>query len=452
MLTISPRRVLRGAAVLMAALLIAMTTGPAPAVAQRDDPKWYKVQPAYNGQPEFLYEIAERFLGDGDRHAEIFELNKGRVQADGKTVSDPAVIEPGWILVLPDDAEGDGVETGPIPSAPAAPPAANDPAFTAPATSPAAAAPAADKGFPVLLVGLIVLGVLIVTAAVFFLLRRRRSAPSATAAATATSPSRSFDTAAAWTIDRALRVLVTTAATAGRPVPAIYGVSLDESRIVLRLAAPDGDPVEPWEATDNGRNWVAALRDLQALPAAGEVPSPCPRLVTLGTAGGTRELIDLGQSTGVISVGGDNPASRDVVGAWAEELISSPWSDRVQVVTGDVRTRVGGDRLTAVGGIRDALAAAEGEQTDNAYALRGVHRPGDAGALGVLILGSAPGTRDMERVQALVNRPDAAWVVIVLGQTRQDRWRFTAHPDGRLDTGALGITVYTRAEHAPSAR
>ncbi|MEV6634742.1 hypothetical protein AB0M54_28740 [Actinoplanes sp. NPDC051470] len=49
----------------------------------------------------------------------------------------------------------------------------------------------------------------------------------------------------------------------------------------------------------------------------------------------------------------------------------------------------------------------------------------------------------MERLQSLVNRPDGALVVVVLGQ---DRWRFTAHPDGRLDTGALGITVYTRLE------
>jgi flagellar basal body-associated protein FliL len=443
---------------------------------KRADQKWYQVQPSYQGQPEFLFEIAQRFLGNGNRLTEIFNLNKGRVQADGGAMTKPETIAAGWILLLPADAKGDGVQTGPLPSvAPTAPaasaPAAPTTASTAAATSPADAAPATGKsgGSSLLVILLIVLGVLILAGiAVAVVLTRRRGGgtpakaagpgypPAAPAAPkgnflrqrgkpAGAGPTRNFDTAASWTIDRARRVLAMGAAAAGRPVPPVYGVSLDENRIVLRLAAPDGQPSDPWEAVENGRIWRAGLRDLQALPASNDVRSPCPRLVTLGTADGVRELVDLGQTTGVISVQGDATAARDLVAAWAEELISSPWTGGVRVVAGALRPGlIGRDRLTSVDSVRDALTAAEGDQPAGAPALRGGQpTAADGAGLGVLILGSAPGNRDMERVQSLLSRPDAAWVVVVLGQTRQDRWRFTIHPDGRLDTGALGITVYT---------
>jgi hypothetical protein len=46
--------------------------------------KYYVVQSGYQGKPEFLFEIADRFLGDGNRNPEIFALNVGRLQADGR--------------------------------------------------------------------------------------------------------------------------------------------------------------------------------------------------------------------------------------------------------------------------------------------------------------------------------------------------------------------------------
>jgi hypothetical protein len=83
--------------------------------------KYYKVRDNFNGQPEFLFEIAARFLGDGNRAPEIFKLNEGRPQPDGLRVTDPAVIKPGWILQLPADAAGDGVQVGELPTFTAAP-------------------------------------------------------------------------------------------------------------------------------------------------------------------------------------------------------------------------------------------------------------------------------------------------------------------------------------------
>ncbi|WP_433432231.1 LysM peptidoglycan-binding domain-containing protein [Nonomuraea sp. CA-141351] len=77
---------------------------------------------------ESLWDIAEKRLGDGNRYKEIYKLNKGREQPDGGRLGDPAVIEPGWRLILPDR--------------PTAPKAAQQRPATGPA--PCAASPAAE--------------------------------------------------------------------------------------------------------------------------------------------------------------------------------------------------------------------------------------------------------------------------------------------------------------------
>lgn len=50
-----------------------------------------------------LWGLAEQHLYDGARWREIYARNRGRTQADGGRLDDPDVIEPGWILQLPDD-------------------------------------------------------------------------------------------------------------------------------------------------------------------------------------------------------------------------------------------------------------------------------------------------------------------------------------------------------------
>src|SRR5690606_39101200 len=43
-----------------------------------------------------LYGIAQRELGDGSRYDEIFEINRGRPQVGGGTLTNPAVVRVGW--------------------------------------------------------------------------------------------------------------------------------------------------------------------------------------------------------------------------------------------------------------------------------------------------------------------------------------------------------------------
>ena len=97
--------------------------------------KYYWIGDSYHGQPEFLAEIAQRFLGNQNRVQDIFALNKGRLEPDGKTLSDPAKITPGWFVKLPDDAQGDGIIAGPLPflgPAPTGQPSASQGSASAP--------------------------------------------------------------------------------------------------------------------------------------------------------------------------------------------------------------------------------------------------------------------------------------------------------------------------------
>lgn len=155
-----------------------------------DAVKYYVVGKERDGKPEFLFSIAEKVLGDGSRFNEIFELNKNRVQADGGVLTQPTAIEAGWVLQLPDDAAGEGVRVGELPTAGSASPTPT-PVSPTPATpQPQAAGSSSDTDgsnalTPVLGVGAAVL----VSGAVggYALRRRRPASPTAPVTATAAS-------------------------------------------------------------------------------------------------------------------------------------------------------------------------------------------------------------------------------------------------------------------------
>ena len=64
---------------------------------------------------ESLWSIADDELGDGSRWPEIYEVNEGRTFDDGRHLSDPDIIQPGWELDMPGE-----------PSAPSAPEAVEE--------------------------------------------------------------------------------------------------------------------------------------------------------------------------------------------------------------------------------------------------------------------------------------------------------------------------------------
>ncbi|WP_432974647.1 hypothetical protein [Dactylosporangium sp. CA-233914] len=112
-------------AVLLLALFAPLAAGPPVArwslvfyeTPAPGEVKYYIVNPPTDGQPEFLFAIAQKTLGNGKRYTEIFDINKNRPQPDGGRLTDPMVLHAGWILVLPGDATGSGVRVGPPPVA-----------------------------------------------------------------------------------------------------------------------------------------------------------------------------------------------------------------------------------------------------------------------------------------------------------------------------------------------
>ena len=101
-------------------LLAIVVTGSASAAFAADQSptpaqvKYYIVPPAGRG-PATLFEIAAQTLGNGNRFWQIYRLNKGRLQPDGRRLENPKIIEPGWVLELPAYASGPGVHVGPLP-------------------------------------------------------------------------------------------------------------------------------------------------------------------------------------------------------------------------------------------------------------------------------------------------------------------------------------------------
>ncbi len=68
------------------------------------------VKPPVGRFHESLWEIAENHLGNGLRYREIFEMNQGRPQPDGTRLTMASLIRPGWVLRMPRDAYGPGIE------------------------------------------------------------------------------------------------------------------------------------------------------------------------------------------------------------------------------------------------------------------------------------------------------------------------------------------------------
>ena len=75
-------------------LLVSATSDPAIEVAGAEET--YTVV-----RRDTLWGIAEVHLGDPFRWPELFALNQGRPQPDGRTLTDPNLIRPGWVLALP---------------------------------------------------------------------------------------------------------------------------------------------------------------------------------------------------------------------------------------------------------------------------------------------------------------------------------------------------------------
>jgi hypothetical protein len=395
--------------------------------------KIYVVKPPAGRFHESLWEIAENHLGDGRRYREIFELNKDMPQPDGATLTIASLIRPGWILRMPHDAYGPGIEEvkaspparhsgrpqearpGPGPGRHASPPAVVPPAGTRAQTppaaqagasrgpaarSPAAPAPATNgmpapghaapgrpgqrsaPGYPLELAaaGLLAAGVLAA------LERRRRKqarrrppgrrvvAPQPDAAWAEVALRLGADDASARLLDAGLRYLSRALGRQGQAPPTVFAAHIGEENLDLWVAPPGHDVPAPWYPVGDGQVWRLPLADVPALGAgqAGRGTALYPGLVTIGTDATGRVLVDLEAACGPVAVTGPPDLVADALAAIATELATSVWADGMRLTlvgTGDDLAVLAPGRVHVVNSVAEALLALEDHTAGVANAL-----------------------------------------------------------------------------------
>jgi DNA-binding SARP family transcriptional activator len=131
------------------------------------------VRPPTNGVHDSLWRVAERIWGDGTRWPELFAQNRGVTQPDGRALTAPDHVRPGWRLTAQVPAPFPNTPT-PTPAEPEPPSAAPEPTELGPTTP---SDPITDRsGIDLATGGFVSLALAVaITAAVTTLrLRRRR--------------------------------------------------------------------------------------------------------------------------------------------------------------------------------------------------------------------------------------------------------------------------------------
>jgi len=338
-----------------------------------------------------LSEIAARRLGDARAWPRIFEASRALIQPDGRRLTDPNRLIPGWNLLIPMTAESTpelatSTDPGPATATTKTGPAATSPSMktatpdstpaneTAPATGVAVAAVATPNApatsvatdaptakahsnsgqvsevasdqdtttpAPWLLVGLSGAGALLAAGLLAALRKRRR------AQFRARRPGRTIQvppaelipvektvitegalaTPTSMAVDQALRLLAASGADPST-VPLLQAVQLLPGEVAVQLAEP-ATLSDPWHAgSGDGRRWLLASDSEQHVP---DSRASYPQLVSVGQgADGTTWMVNLEQ-LGIASVTGDPTYTADFARYVAAEIAVNPWSRQVQL-------------------------------------------------------------------------------------------------------------------------
>ncbi|MFG3527266.1 hypothetical protein ACGF8B_10985 [Streptomyces sp. NPDC047917] len=462
----------------------ALDSAPAPAAlrmqpsrALRADEvtKYYVVKSAQEngGGQETLFGIAQRTLGDGDRFEEILVLNSGRQLPDGSAFVSPDQLTPGFPLILPEDADGPGVEFGVLPEENAD--AAKPPARSASPAPRAAAGRGSGQfaglgerlGSPWLIGG--VAGAAVLTVVIvarrpigravratgsgiaraarvlrprlprrlaLALRRRRRGALARRLAA---------DTRTPVMVRQALRELIPAdAAEAERPVR-VYSVLAEPTKLLASVSGAHTAPV-PWTALEPNRWERTGLTSVIEGDPTADVTLALPHLARIGVSErGAQVMVDLGQINGALSISGDLVVAQDTVAALVRGLLELPRQSTVVVSVDPSASALPGlNGLVRVRSVTDVQGKAPDEILNSAEELgiglvRGAARTGEV--TGFVVLQDAP-TAEEARALADLSSPEAgSWTVLTVGDIPGAHWRWYAESDGSVDLGVLGIQV-----------
>ena len=402
-----------------------------PTVAQSPSAeKVYVVKPPDGRYHESLWEIAENHLGDGRRYPEIYAMNKDRMQPDGSQLTIASLIRPGWILRMPQDAYGPGIETVTPDSAAPAPAAGNTaaghgtpprgntaagtPAAGNTAAVPGGAAPGASGSgssgtgaaaaspvrsgdnalaapgqqapdplpypYELSAASLLAAGVLAALG------RRRReqlwrrafgqriAVPDGPAAMAENALRFGADEPSVRLLDVGLRQLSQALASQDKALPTVFAAHIGAENLDLWVAPADPSPPAPWTAADGGAVWRLPLDATggPGLDGASGALAPYPGLVSIGTNETGRILVDLEVAHGLIAVRGPHRPVQAALAALAVELATNRWSDQMRITLvgfGEELTMIAPERVTAVATLDEALPALQARAAEVEQAL-----------------------------------------------------------------------------------
>jgi peptidoglycan-binding lysM len=344
------------------------TTTTLPATITDDTPPAPNVVKHTVGPGDSLWALAEHYLGDPNRYPEIFDANKGIIQANGTRLTNPDVIVDGTVLMIPTAPEA----PAPEPAAPEAP--APEPSTSTPTSSPAPdpsntptpntpeASEVSDSGLeshaPVIdadqeeqadhmpMVTTFGAGSLL-AGGVVLLIANRRSAqrrtrrrgaelamPTGQTAAVEHELRVVGDVLAIEEVDQALRALARHCRTSGQELPAIRVARMTATTFELYLHQPCQLPA-PWEGLSDQTLWSlpvgAAIPPPEQQEPEEQLPAPYPSLVTIGhDIEGAHILLDL-EHIGELAITGDIETAEEILAALAIELATSTWADDITI-------------------------------------------------------------------------------------------------------------------------
>lgn len=455
---------------------------------------YYDVKPPNGRHYDTLWDISERYLGEGRRYQEIWDLNKGVEQPDGRVLQKADLIHPGWVMKLPNDAKGPGLKVvdhaaiAEVPIQAPAPATQTGAAVDGAAGGDATAQADGAGGIQIDAAWAPFFGVAggLALAGAFLGLRRRRA--SATAAdwwatrdpsgtdphdpdPSSPTPGSSLRdeadvTTATW-LDRAVRSLN------GRPgFGAPARASLSEHGLAMvfddepAVEAPDG-----WTST--GSVWSLD----RGTDVSGSGPSPLPGLVSVGRRDdGTVLLLDPESVAGVVALDGDGDVARGLALSIAVDTATHPWADdRIVTLVGFANdlSHIGAGSIRHADNLGRVLEGLDNTARYQRAACR------DAGAESarearvrqpeaidwsyqLVVCSGSPSADELARLTELAADPAVALGVVVVGATATNAVRLTARPDGRVSSPLAGIDVVAQtltvdavhglvALHEPSA-
>ncbi|MFI5733159.1 BTAD domain-containing putative transcriptional regulator [Kribbella sp. NPDC051587] len=498
--------------------------------------KYTEVRPPHGRNYDCLWDIAERYLGEGRRYKEIYDLNHNKLQPDGRRLTNPDLILPGWQVRLPADAKGAGVHTvrvnidspgkshevnpvkprvvaktaTPKPAKVAAheqggrwadqglesgssvtigsaasdPGAKNikpgDPTVGTPAhdpktgesqpgdpaaggtTVPDVVPVAADQGIDLTQAGIYGFGGTLLAAGLALALKRRRGwaqGPGPKAAGhrqTEVGLRLASDIPTAQFVDTALRQLGADMAKSGRPMPKVVAALVTDRALTLVLDPYEAQsaPPGPWQAIAEGTRWT--LRRGYAPTAEVTAPAPYPTLVTIGqNADGATVLVDLDTANGIVSFGGVNNASRDVVGSLAVELATNLWSEGAHVSMvgfGDDLSLLAPGRLSYWVRLDAALAevtrrtdaqvqACDRRNVASVAEARTTHPDPMLWGAEIIFVSAPPSPEEQDQLNRLAEDQKRGIAVVVVGDVISSPWRFVVDEKNQAVCRLLGLEV-----------